>query len=149
MSDHTEKQYSPLDHSVVQFMTNELVQEFEATDFHEALLFGIAREIGRVHWNVYQKSWDRWDDDPKIPEIHWRRYRYECACEEHYNDPFVPQHLPGCIQLTPCFEFAGVRFNWYKNPGRGMSMNAMKTDTEWRLWFEACITQIKAFGKKL
>lgn len=141
----TDKEFNPLEHSIVMsLMRNEPYQTYEATDFHEALLFAIAREIGRVHHNHYQSSWDRWSDDPHIPGIRWRRYVYQCDCPES-DDGFIPRHLENCIVSQPNFQFEDVEFNWYKYPGRGMSVNKEWATDEWRQWFDRCITKIREF----
>lgn len=139
------KKYNPLEHSVVQaLIRNEPTQTYEATDFHEALLFGIAREIGRVHSNRYQTSWDRWSDDPHIPGIQWRRYAYDCDCPNE-KDSFVPSHLDSCPLCQPNFSFGGVSFNWYKNPGRGMSVNVLWSPRKWSAWLDRCLSKIREF----
>lgn len=134
-----------MNHSVVSaLIRNEPHEQYEATDFHEALLFAIAREIGRVHHNRYQSSWDRWSDDPHIPGIQWRRYAYGCDCPED-NDGFTPRHLEDCPLCQPNFAFEDVRFTWYKNPGRGMSVSKSMPAAEWQAWFERCIAKIQEF----
>lgn len=141
----SEKPYNPLEHSIVQaLIRNEPTESFEATDFHEALLFAIAREIGRVHHNRYQTSWDRWSDDPHIPGIQWRRYAYGCDCPET-SDGFIPKHLETCPLLTPNFGFEDIRFSWYKNPGRGMSINKEWPPARWLAWFNRCLDKIREF----
>lgn len=143
--ENTIQPYNPLEHSIVQaLIRNEPHEQYEASDFHEALLFAIAREIGRVHHNRYQTSWDRWSDDPHIPGIQWRRYAYDCDCPED-SDSFVPRHLEDCVLCQPNFGFEDVRFTWYKNPGRGMSVNKDWTSTEWLAWFNRCIAKVKEF----
>ena len=142
------KPYDPLKHSVVQFATGEHTESYEATNFHQALLFAIARKIGLVHWNRYQKSWDRWSDDPHIPGIEWRSYRYldGCDCPDvKGGDSFLPSHEENCIAMKPNFEFEGVCFSWYKNPGRGMSVNKVMPEKEWAAWFNRCLAKIKEF----
>ena len=141
------KKYNPIDHSVVQLVTGEPFESLEATDFHEALLFAIGREIGRVHWNRYQKEWTRWSDDPNIPGIRWRRYMYDCDCQED-NDGFIPRHEDGCSINSPNFEFDGVCFRWYKNPGRGMSVNKEMPSGAWVAWFNDCIKKIREFDSE-
>ena len=136
--------YDPLNHSIVQAMTGEKHEAYEATDFHEALLFAIAREIGRVHYSRYQTSWDRWSDDPHIPGIQWRSYITDCGCLEE-NDSFIPQHAEDCPAIQPNFGFAGVEFRWYKYPGRGMSVSKILSATEWASWFISCIAKIREF----
>jgi hypothetical protein len=139
------KLYNPLEHSIVQaLIRNEPHEAYEANDFHEALLFAIAREIGRVHHNRFQAPWDRWSDDPHIPGIQWRRYVYDCECPES-EDNFVPRHREDCPLCQPNFGFEDVRFAWYKNPGRGMSVNKDWPPSEWVAWFERCISKIKEF----
>lgn len=141
------KRYNPLEHSVVQgLIRNEPHQSYEASDFHEALLFAVAREIGRVHWNRYQKSWDRWSDDPHIPGIQWRRYIYDCDCKE--DEGFIPKHDENCPLLQPNFRFGEAEFNWYKNPGRGMSVNQDWAPEKWMEWFNKCLEKIREFGPK-
>lgn len=145
----SEKQYNPLEHSIVQaVLRNEPHERYEASDFHEALLFAIAREIGRVHHNRYQKSWDRWSDDPHIPGIQWRRYVYDCDCPED-NDGFIPSHDENCALCQPNFGFEDVRFSWYKNPGRGMSVNKDWAPSEWTAWFARCIAKIREFDSRI
>ena len=129
------KPYNPLEQTEI----------FEATDFHEALLFSIAREIGRVHHNRYQASWDRWSDDPHIPGIHWRSYRYECGCPEE-ND-FIPRHTEDCQAILPNFRFENISFRWYKNPGRGMSVSSNMSESEWVSWFDRCLAVIRKFDR--
>jgi hypothetical protein len=139
------KPYNALEHSVVQaLITNDTTEAYEATDFHEALLFAIAREIGRVHLSRYQTSWNRWSDDPHIPGIRWHRYVYDCGCPED-GDNFIPRHEEDCPTAQPNFQFENVCFRWYKNPGRGMSVNVVMADSEWRAWFDRCITKIREF----
>ena len=139
------KKYNSPEHSIVHgLIRNEPVETYEATDFHEALLFGIAREIGRVHWNRYQTLWDRWSDDPHIPGIQWRRYSYECGCSEN-SDGFIPKHEENCKEMQPNFGFEDVRFVWYKNPGRGMSINKDWAHLQWAEWFDRCLAKIREF----
>lgn len=144
-----EKPYNPLEHSVVSaLIRNEPHERYEATDFHEALLFAIAREIGRVHHNRYQTSWDRWSDDPHIPGIQWRRYAYDCDCPED-SDGFTPRHLENCPLCQPNFGFEDVRFTWYKNPGRGMSVNKSWSADEWMQWFDRCVAKVREFDYRV
>ena len=139
------EEYNPIHHSIVQgLIRNEPHEQYEATEFHEALLFAIAREIGRVHYNRYQSPWDRWSDDPHIPGIQWRRYVYDCDCPDT-GDGFIPRHLEECVLCQPNFGFEDVRFNWYKNPGRGMSVNKDWSAEDWHGWFLRCLANIKEF----
>lgn len=126
---------------------NDDTERFEATDFHKALLFAIGREIGRVHWNRYQTSWNRWSDDPHIPGIQWHRYVYGCNCPED-DDGFVPRHLDDCLKAQPNFQFENVSFRWYKNPGRGMSVSVAMKEEEWVTWFNRCLDKIREFDIK-
>jgi hypothetical protein len=145
----SEKQFNAFDHSLVQALVSPTrTCDYEATDFHEALLFGIAREIGRVHFNHYQSSWDRWSDDPHIPGIHWRVYRYDCDClEKATPDNFLPVHGEDCVQNQPHFRFEDVEFVWYKYPGRDMSINKEMSAEEWRAWFDRCLARIREFDR--
>lgn len=141
----SDKPFNQIEHSVVaSLIRNEPHEQYEATDFHEALLFAIARELGRVHHNRYQTSWDRWSDDPHIPGIQWRRYAYDCDCPEDH-DGFTPRHLEECVLCQPNFGFEDVRFTWYKNPGRGMSINQSWAAEKWQAWFDRCIAKIREF----
>lgn len=140
--------YNPLEHSVVQAMNGDRMGRYEATDFHEALLFAIAREVARVHSNVYHESWDRWGDDPKIPSLHWRHYQYDCECPD--GSGWGPeQHLPDCSSSTPHFQFEDVEIDWYKNPGRGMSVNKDWPAEQWVAWFDRCLAKVREFDVDL
>jgi len=129
-------------------MSDEITDEimdarYRATDFQTALLFAIASEIGRVHHNRYQTSWDRWDDDPHIPGIHWRRYRYDCDCTEAKD--FLPQHVAACCEGAPHFAFEDVDFEWYKYPGRDMTVSREMHTSAWVAWFDRCLKVIRSF----
>lgn len=133
------KEYNPVDHSIVQASFGSW-EQFECDDFIEALLHAILEEIKRVHWNLYQHSWDpTWNGDavydPEIPGIGFvRYYDNDCECEDGT-----------CRQCKPNFEFGGVKFKWYKWPGRGMSCNKSWSPSEWKDWFDSCIKHVTSF----
>jgi hypothetical protein len=137
-------EYNPLAHSIVQAVTGELYCKYEATDFHIALLFAIAREIGRVHWNRFQTSWNRWSDDPHIPGIQWTQYQGGCDCPED-GDGCIPQHSEECRATKANFVFEDIEFRWYKNPGRGTSVSKDMPAEQWLAWFERCLSKIREF----
>lgn len=140
--------YNPLEHSIVQAITGSRHETYEASDFQIALLYDIARTIKRVHMNRYQSTWDRWSDDPHIPGIEWRSFRYgdECECPEAQDGSGDgPNHLEDCRAIKPNFEFDGVCFSWYKYPGRGTSVNVRMEAAQWVDWFNRCRAKIEEF----
>ena len=129
------KRYNPLSHSAVQ-ATHGYWSEYQADDFHEALLRRILDEVERVHWNVYQHRWtsDRAEahgvePSQEDPEISGVQFRY---CNEDDNP-------------DPNFACCGVEFRWYKSIGRGMSVNRTMSAEEWRSWFDRCLSLIRRF----
>lgn len=139
------EQYNPLNHSIVQAMGGGAYGEYQATDFHEALLREIGREISRIHWNRYQKPWDTSEDDPEIPGIWWRNFRYDCPCLEVDSGGWSDEryHTEDCLRTKPNFQFETVTFNWYKHLGRGMSTNTSMDAEGWMRWFDRCIAKVR------
>lgn len=102
-------------------------------NYVEWLLRGIQNEIGRVYWNINQKSWNgggffqdyEYDNDPcGIEGVHWKNHRNEDETEINVS-------------------FDGVKIYWYKYLGRGMEANVKKSNDEWIDWFDRFIRKIK------
>lgn len=130
------KPYNPLDHSVVQALLQpRTYAEFEADDFHNALLQSVLREIARVFWNRNQREWDDYED-AGIEGVVTRPYSY-CCCEG-------ADHDDNCKTALPNFEFEGVHFHWYKHSGRGMSVNVDMDAAAWREWHARVMAVVKA-----
>ena len=95
-------------------------------------------EIRRVFGNARQRVWDEYED-PEIPGIEWRPYYWsDCVCPE--DGP----HRPDCPACLPNFKAFGAEIRWYKYPGRGMSCDVDWDERRWRVWFDACLAQIRA-----
>ena len=122
----------------------------EASEFVNALIYAIRRDITRVYWNVNQKQWkgdpevDLWSDeaeelsyDTTIPGIEWRPYYNWGGCP---SDPDWDQDEAN----KPNFSFEGVEIRWYKRFGRSMNVNVCWSAAKWQRWFERCVQAIDA-----
>jgi hypothetical protein len=140
--------YNPLNHSVVQASVGTW-EQFQVDDYVDALFEAILNEIERIHWNLYQHVWGpTWHaDEVENPEIEGisfvRFYADRCDCGGN-ADSDCPK---SCIGRQPNFEFDGVRFTWYKRPGRGMSTNKDWTPLQWKEWFDKCMNHIREFER--
>ena len=126
-------------------------------DYAEALLVSIREEIGRVYWNVNQKSWGfaahaddeawYWDspdlpeDGTGIPGVAWRAYYNWGGSPEDADWDQAKANLPN-------FSFDGVEIRWYKRFGRSMNANVQWGPAEWVAWFERCIDAIRVFENR-
>ncbi len=112
------------------FMGN-AVGEYVCPEYVEAMIAYIFEEIDRIYWNNYQTEWDR-HDDPKLKGIEFRPY---CWGEDEK-------------EKSQCnFAFKGVELRWYKNFGRGMTLNKDMTSDEWIEWFDECLKHIRKQDK--
>ena len=94
------KPYNPLNHSVVQACVGAW-EQFEVPDYVDALFDAILKEIKRVHWNVYQHSWEpTWHgdhvEDPELDGIAFVRY-YQDRCD---CGGMEPKHSDDCDYLA-------------------------------------------------
>src|SRR5687768_12701965 len=123
----------------------------DTSDFVDALVFAIRRELSRVYWNVNQKYWAgdpvagpytnrgcKLSYEPLPPGIEWRPYYNWGGCPE--DDDWDQSEAD-----KPNFSFEGVEFRWYKNFGRSMNVNVCWTADKWQQWFERVMQTIRAY----
>jgi len=114
-----------------QFAFGNPTGRYNCPEWVEALFFYIKEEMERVYWNVKQEQWDG-NADPGIPLIEWRPY--------YWGDDETEAEKPN-------FRFSTVEFRWYKNPGRGMSLNCELSHDEWIEWFELVLEHLRKYEK--
>lgn len=126
------KEYNPLEHSVVQACgLSGGIRRYEVSDFVEALVFAIERELERVYSNWNQKLFEEHDwQFIEIEGFAWRRF--------YWGDNEKEMDLPN---LT----FGEVQICWYKYPGRGMSTNVDYDERQWREWFDEVMKTVRLY----
>lgn len=99
-----------------QMLWGQPVQQYEVPPIFDAALEGIRAELGRVMWNLRQRS----GGDPFGNEGASFRCERFIAVGYSWNDeraqPWNFKHLP-----------TGIEVSWYKYAGRGMSANRALT----------------------
>jgi hypothetical protein len=123
---------------------------FPCPEFVTALVVAIREEIGRVYWNVNQKSWlgtpqrDRVGEseglsyETGMPGIEWRPY-YNWGGDPEDDDWDQAQ------ANAPNFACEGVEIRWYKRFGRSMNTNVVWPAANWVRWFERVTQTIRAY----
>jgi hypothetical protein len=103
--------------------------EYGTPTYADALIEWLLREIERVHWNKYQKEWDRYNP-VNLNGIDFRGYYWGEASEE---------------SELPNLKFDGLQqeIRWYKHPHRGQSCTIKMDEKQWIEWFNAALKIIQ------
>ena len=129
------REYNPLEHSVVQALLKpDATHQYETSDFVEALIIALKRELDLVYWNWNQESLDDrkdWQFTDLPGGFEYRRYYWDD--EEEFCE-------------LPNMKFAGVSINWYKHIGRGMSTNVDFSNDQWVQWFGEALNAIRLYN---
>lgn len=108
------KEYNPLEHSVVQALLKaDATHRYEVSDYVEALIFSLHRELERVYWNWNQEQLDNREDWQLVAcGFEYRTYFWgECDCGAE-----SPIHAKDCAFVVGHSEWNRRRLDALSDP---------------------------------
>jgi hypothetical protein len=109
------------------------MKTYNTDAFIDGLILHVLYDLGRVYWNINQKSFDEYTP----VDWKWLVYRpYYWGDDEKIMD-------------LPNLEVGGAKIFWYKHPGRGMYTDVDWNSDEWRRWINTVMNDLSEYEKRV